>query len=74
MLNVVSLQAQADDAVIRAEVAATSLRAAQERLAVRADLIEHSRSLARARAAREPRGYAMFEDKEDGSVCAAFAP
>jgi hypothetical protein len=53
MLNVVSLKAQADDAVIRAEAAATSLRTAKQRLAVHAARMEQSRALARARAARD---------------------
>ena len=49
MANVVSLKAQADDAVIRAEIAATSSRTAKERLAACAARMETSR----ARLARE---------------------
>jgi hypothetical protein len=49
MVNVVSLKAQADDAVIRAEIAATSSQTAKARLAVCAARMERSR----ARVARE---------------------
>ena len=45
MVNVESLKAQADDAVVRAEIAATSLRTAQDRLAARAARMERSRAM-----------------------------
>jgi hypothetical protein len=44
MVNVVSLRAQADDAVIRAEVAATGLRTADDRLAACAARLDRARA------------------------------
>jgi hypothetical protein len=63
MLNTTSLRAQAGDAVIRAEIAASYLRATRERLAVRTARLDRSRALAQARAARDAQRATMSRSR-----------